>query len=101
MAGCIQALPPTLSHFHTLQELCEGGDWFQRLVSGGTYTEDMAADIVRTMLKAIAYCHSLGVVHRCGCGKVHTPGAAVAARRRRGGGEGARANVQCVCGLEL
>ena len=47
-----------------LQELCQGGDWFERLLAGGTYSEVMAAQSVKTMLEAMQYCHSLGVVHR-------------------------------------
>ncbi|KAG1660128.1 hypothetical protein FOA52_003788 [Chlamydomonas sp. UWO 241] len=49
---------------HLVMELCEGGDWFERLIASGTYSEDMAAVTVRKMLESIAYCHSLGVVHR-------------------------------------
>ena len=48
----------------TLQELCEGGDWFERLLADGTYSEGHAADTVWTILKALQYSHSLGVVHR-------------------------------------
>lgn len=30
----------------------------------GTYSEVMAAQTTRTILETLAYCHSLGVVHR-------------------------------------
>lgn len=46
------------------QELCGGGDWFQRLLARGTYSERQAADTIRTLLQTLSYCHSLGVVHR-------------------------------------
>eukprot|EP00798_Chlamydomonas_sp_ICE-L_P012168 gene12168-15284_t len=49
---------------HLVMELCKGGDWFEELVSRGTYTEGQAASTMRTLLEALAYCHSLGVVHR-------------------------------------
>lgn len=45
-------------------ELCSGGDWFESLIKGGTYSEVQTAANVRTMLQAIHYCHQLGVVHR-------------------------------------
>lgn len=46
------------------QELCEGGDWFKRLLSHGTYSEQQAACAMRSLLQALQYCHSLGVAHR-------------------------------------
>ena len=46
------------------QELCEGGDYFQRLLAHGTYSEVQAAATTRTILETLSYCHSLGVVHR-------------------------------------
>ena len=48
-----------------LQELCEGGDWFDRLLNGGSYSERHAAEAARALLETVSYCHSLGVVHRC------------------------------------
>ena len=30
-------------------------------------SEKDAAQMVRTMLKVVAHCHSLGVIHRCAC----------------------------------
>eukprot|EP00955_Chlamydomonas_euryale_P009752 104393-Chlamydomonas_euryale.AAC.1 len=54
------------SRHDILQELCEGGDWFERLLENGTYSERQAASAARSVLEALQYCHSLGVVHRCG-----------------------------------
>lgn len=56
-------LPPAYPY---LQELCEGGNWFQRLIEHGTYSESQAAETIRTLLKTLQYCHSVGVVHRWG-----------------------------------
>lgn len=49
---------------HLIMELCEGGDWFERLINFGRYTEAEAAATIRSMLEALSYCHSLGVMHR-------------------------------------
>jgi calcium-dependent protein kinase len=49
---------------HLILELCEGLNWFQRLLAKGTYSERHTANSARVLLKALAYCHSLGVVHR-------------------------------------
>ncbi|KAG1660138.1 hypothetical protein FOA52_003798 [Chlamydomonas sp. UWO 241] len=49
---------------YLVMELCEGGDWFERLLEKGTYSERQAAATVRSVLEALQYCHSMGVVHR-------------------------------------
>ncbi|GAX73140.1 hypothetical protein CEUSTIGMA_g593.t1 [Chlamydomonas eustigma] len=49
---------------HLVLELCSGGDWFERLLAHGTYSERQAAMTTKSVLKALCYCHSLGVVHR-------------------------------------
>ena len=56
---CPHCCPPCC-----LQELCEGGDWFDRLLNGGSYSERHAAEAARALLETVSYCHSLGVVHR-------------------------------------
>lgn len=49
---------------HLILELCRGGDWFERLLSGGTFSEEQAALATQSVLKTLSYCHSLGVIHR-------------------------------------
>ncbi|KAF5837173.1 kinase-like domain-containing protein [Dunaliella salina] len=49
---------------HLVMELCQGGDWFEHLLTDGRYTETEAAQVVHGVLEALAYCHSLGVMHR-------------------------------------
>ncbi|KAG1671375.1 hypothetical protein FOA52_011872 [Chlamydomonas sp. UWO 241] len=49
---------------HLVLELCQGKDWFERLLKHGTYSEEQAADTMRTLLHTLQYIHSLGVVHR-------------------------------------
>ncbi|KAI7902033.1 calcium/calmodulin dependent protein kinase 2 [Cokeromyces recurvatus] len=49
---------------YIITDLCTGGELFQRIVERGTYTEAMAADLVRQILEGLAYLHSLDIVHR-------------------------------------
>ena len=49
---------------HLVQELCTGGELFDRIIERGSYSEQDAARIVRTMLRVVAYCHGVGVIHR-------------------------------------
>ncbi|KAG5176968.1 hypothetical protein JKP88DRAFT_270786 [Tribonema minus] len=45
-------------------ELARGGELFERIVQKVTYNESEARNVVRCLLRAVAYCHSRGVVHR-------------------------------------
>ncbi|GFH23230.1 uncharacterized protein HaLaN_20815, partial [Haematococcus lacustris] len=49
---------------HLVMELCQGGDWFEHLIKRGRYTEAEASAVVRSVLEALSYCHSLGIMHR-------------------------------------
>eukprot|EP00567_Pseudictyota_dubia_P007505 CAMPEP_0197438846 /NCGR_PEP_ID=MMETSP1175-20131217/5729_1 /TAXON_ID=1003142 /ORGANISM="Triceratium dubium, Strain CCMP147" /LENGTH=296 /DNA_ID=CAMNT_0042968649 /DNA_START=363 /DNA_END=1250 /DNA_ORIENTATION=+ len=54
---------------HLVTELCEGGELFDRIIAkrekGEVYSEKSTAAIIRSVLKAIAYCHDKQqVVHR-------------------------------------
>ncbi|KAL0030994.1 hypothetical protein WJX79_007525 [Trebouxia sp. C0005] len=51
-------------HVHLVMELCAGGELFDRIVQRGQYSEKDAAELVRTIVKVVAHCHSLGVIHR-------------------------------------
>ena len=46
---------------YIVTDLCTGGELFQRIIERGTYTEDMASDLVRQMLEGLAYLHSQDV----------------------------------------
>ncbi|CAD8063279.1 unnamed protein product [Paramecium primaurelia] len=45
-------------------ELMTGGELFDRIVEKELYNEKEAADVIRPVVDAIRYCHSMGVVHR-------------------------------------
>jgi len=49
---------------HLIMELCGGGELFDRIVARGHYSEKDAAGLIRTMVRVVAHCHSLGVMHR-------------------------------------
>ncbi|KAG2429126.1 hypothetical protein HYH02_014163 [Chlamydomonas schloesseri] len=49
---------------HLVLELYQGGDLFDAIISVGRHSERAAADVMRTVLTAIAYCHAMGVAHR-------------------------------------
>ena len=41
-----------------------GGELFDRIVDKGSYTEKDASDLVRQILEAVGYLHSIDVCHR-------------------------------------
>ncbi|GIL83676.1 hypothetical protein Vretifemale_12422 [Volvox reticuliferus] len=52
------------SQLHLVLELYQGGDLFDAIIAGGRHSERAAADVMRTVLTAISYCHAMGVAHR-------------------------------------
>jgi serine/threonine protein kinase len=51
-------------YFFLVMELMAGGDVFDRIVQKTYYTELDARDLIRILLKAVEYMHSVGVAHR-------------------------------------
>ena len=51
-------------HVHLVMELCKGGELFDRIKSRGQYSERAAANVCATLVEALLYCHSNGIVHR-------------------------------------
>lgn len=49
---------------HLVQELCTGGELFDRIIERGHYTEHDAKQIIYKLLLAVNYCHSKGICHR-------------------------------------
>ena len=51
-------------NYYIIMEYCEGGDVFDMLESGGTFTERFAAKTMKYLLSGLSYLHSRQVVHR-------------------------------------
>lgn len=49
---------------HLVMELCSGGELFDAIVARGKYSEADAAAMIRSIVRVVAHCHSLGVIHR-------------------------------------
>lgn len=49
---------------HIVMELCAGGELFDRIIARGHYSERAAANLIRTIVQVVEYCHDLGVMHR-------------------------------------
>ena len=47
-----------------MQELCEGGELFDRIIAKVRYSEHEASRIFKTMLEVVKHCHDMGVMHR-------------------------------------
>jgi calcium/calmodulin-dependent protein kinase I len=45
-------------------ELMTGGELFDRIVEKEHYSELEAAEIIRPLVDAVRYCHSMGIMHR-------------------------------------
>ena len=48
----------------TSQELCTGGELFERLAKKEFYTEGDARSVMRTLVISVGYMHAQGIVHR-------------------------------------
>ncbi|XP_023693077.1 caM kinase-like vesicle-associated, like [Paramormyrops kingsleyae] len=54
----------TRKEYFIIQELATGGDVFDWILDQGNYTERDASNVIRQVLKAVAYLHSINIVHR-------------------------------------
>lgn len=54
----------TMNNLYLVTDLCQGGELFDRICERGSYYEKDAAQIIRTVLEAVAYLHDQGIVHR-------------------------------------
>ena len=50
--------------FFIINELCTGGELFDKIIEVKHFNERVAANIMRQIFSAIAFCHSQGVIHR-------------------------------------
>jgi len=51
-------------HFYLITELVSGKELFDKIVERGQYSEKDAANIVRQIVSAVEYLHSIGIAHR-------------------------------------
>ena len=54
----------TPNNLYLVMDLCTGGELFDRIVSRGSFYEEDAAGIVKTILEILRFLHSQGIVHR-------------------------------------
>ncbi|XP_041092916.1 caM kinase-like vesicle-associated protein isoform X2 [Polyodon spathula] len=54
----------TKKEYFIIQELATGGDVFDWILDQGNYTERDASQVIKQVLEAVAYLHSLNIVHR-------------------------------------
>ena len=51
-------------YIYIINELCTGGELFDKIVEVKYFSESTACNIMRQLLSAVAYCHEKGVIHR-------------------------------------
>lgn len=51
-------------NFYIVSELCNGGELFDKIIEKKSFTEKMAAGVLKQVLSATHYCHEHKIVHR-------------------------------------
>ena len=51
-------------HVDLVQDLCQGGELFQRIATAGHYDESRAKPLMNQLFSAVRHCHSKSIVHR-------------------------------------
>ena len=51
-------------YVYIINELCTGGELFDKIVDVKHFSESVACNIMRQLFSAVAYCHEKGVIHR-------------------------------------
>ena len=51
-------------NFYIVTELCNGGELFDEIERRGAFSEQDAITVMRSLLAAINFCHSNGIMHR-------------------------------------
>ncbi|ORY46588.1 putative calmodulin-dependent protein kinase type 1 [Rhizoclosmatium globosum] len=54
----------TPNSLYLVMDLCTGGELFEWIMEKGTFYEEDAAEIIRTVVDCVAYLHAQNVVHR-------------------------------------
>nr|XP_055045939.1 calcium/calmodulin-dependent protein kinase type 1D [Misgurnus anguillicaudatus] len=52
------------NHLYLIMQLVSGGELFDRIVEKGFYTEKDASTLIKQVLDAVNYLHTMGIVHR-------------------------------------
>jgi len=61
---CLKEVIHTPKNVNIVTDLAEGGELFKKIAQIQFYAEDDAKQLVRQLVSAISYCHSLDIVHR-------------------------------------
>ena len=51
-------------NYYLITEYCNGGELFEKIQEWGIFNEKIASAIMKQILSAVKYCHSLNIVHR-------------------------------------
>jgi serine/threonine protein kinase len=54
----------TTNSLYLVMDLCTGGELFDRICQQGSYYEEDARHIIKTVLSSVEYLHQLNIVHR-------------------------------------
>ena len=54
----------TPNNLYLVMDLCTGGELFDRIIAKGSFYEEDAAGIVKTVVEVLKFLHSQGIVHR-------------------------------------
>ena len=54
----------TEKYIYIINELCTGGELFDKIVEVKYFSEEVARNIMRQLFSAVEYCHDKGVIHR-------------------------------------
>mmetsp|Transcript_30179 Transcript_30179/g.42060 ORF Transcript_30179/g.42060 Transcript_30179/m.42060 type:complete len:441 (-) Transcript_30179:227-1549(-) len=52
------------NHLFIIMELVGGGELFAQVVEVGSFSEKIAAGIIKDVAAGLEYCHSMGIIHR-------------------------------------
>jgi calcium/calmodulin-dependent protein kinase I len=61
---CLKDLYETPQSLYLIMELVTGGELFDKIVEKGQYSEKEASAVVKKIIEAVDYLHSLGIAHR-------------------------------------
>lgn len=52
------------TRLYMVMEMMTGGELFDRIVEKESYNEKEACEVLKPIVDAVSYCHSMGVAHR-------------------------------------